>query len=434
MAFCVTPGTSHSGKISSMHRILLLLILSFSFITSNALAESSSDYYAAAMKAYEAKDYQGFVTNLEKLVHKDDSTSPRVTYDLACGYALNHEPEKAIAALKKLADAGLSFAVDQDSDLASLKDSESFQAVQQQFAHNSTPTNHSREFFRTPEPDFLAEGITHDAEKQRFYLGSIHLSKIIEFDASGKVTDFSSATGPVLGMSIDPARNLLWASTTPFPKAEKDPIPQAKAAILKYDLHTKKLLATLPVTTEGEHALGDAIVNSKGDVFTTDSSAPVLYWIPKGTDKLQTFVTSDQFRSLQGLCFSADQKKLFVADYANGLFVVDAASRDIHHIPAPADSAVQGIDGLYLYKGNLIATQNGVDPKRVLWLKLAADSNRVEEVKVLESGNSAFGEPTLGVIAGNAFYYVANHPTLDDLLKNPKIELKPTIILKLDLP
>jgi len=417
-----------------MKLILALFILSFAFITSNALADAQPDYYAAAMKAYEAKDYEGAVINLEKLIRKDDSTSPRITYNLACAYALNHQPDKGIAALKKLADAGLSFRVEQDTDLTSLKEEAGFAAVQQQFAHNLTPTNHSREFFRTPEADFLAEGITYDPATKQFFLGSIHSSKIIQFGADGQTKTFSDAPGPVLGMSIDPGRKLLWAATTTFSKDQKNEVKMEKSGVLQYDLQTKRLLHNFLVTTPGEHALGDAIVDSKGNVYTTDSASPVVYWSPQGSQKLETFVQSDQFRSLQGMCFSADQKKLFLADYSNGLFVIDIASRKLRHIPAPPSSAVQGIDGLYMYKGSLVGTQNGVSPKRVLLLKLAADQSRIEKVDVLESGNSAFGEPTLGVIVGNSFYFVANNPTIDDLLNDSKVELKPTIILKLDLP
>jgi len=417
-----------------MKLLFYVLVLSFVFVTSNALVAAEPDYYAAGMKAYEAKDYPGAVTNFEKLVRKEDSTSPRIIYNLACAYSLNHQPEQAIAALKKLADAGLSFRVEQDTDLASLKEEAGFRAVQEQFASNLKPTNHSHEFFRTPEAGFLAEGITYDSAAKQFYLGSIHLSKIIQFDAAGKVNSFADAPGSVLGMSIDPERKLLWSATTTFAKDEKNELKMEKSGVLQYDLQTKKLLHNFLLESAGDHALGDAIVDSKGNVYTTDSVNPFVYWIPNGSEKLQTLITSDQFRSLQGLCFSADQKKLFLADYSNGLFVMDIASRELRHLPAPPGSAVQGIDGLYMYKGNLIGTQNGVSPKRVLMLKLSADESRIEKVEVLESGNSAFGEPTLGVIVGNAFYFVANNPTIDDLLNDPKVELKPTIILKLDLP
>src|SRR5262249_6138161 len=162
--------------------------------------------------------------------------------------------------------------------------------------------------------------ITYDSSVKQFYLGSIHLSKIIQFDATGKVNSFADASGSVLGMSIDPQRKLLWSATTTFTKGEKNEVKMEKSGVLQYDLQTKKLLHNFPVESAGEHALGDAIVDSKGNVYTTDSANPFVYWIPQGSEKLQPLVTSDQFRSLQGLCFSADQKKLFLADYSNGIF------------------------------------------------------------------------------------------------------------------
>jgi len=66
------------------------------------------------------------------------------------------------------------------------------------------------------------------------------------------------------------------------------------------------------------------------------------------------------------------------------------------------------IDGLYFHHGNLIGIQNGGKPNRVVRLALSADGSRVERLDVLESGTPLLTEPTLGVLVGDAFYYVAN--------------------------
>lgn len=72
-----------------------------------------------------------------------------------------------------------------------------------------------------------------------------------------------------------------------------------------------------------------------------------------------------------------------------------------------------------------MAIQNGVHPHRVVRLGIDGAAARITEVVVLERGNPHFNEPTLGVVVGPDFYYVANsqyeifgedgHPKLEAL-------------------
>ena len=55
-----------------------------------------------------------------------------------------------------------------------------------------------------------------------------------------------------------------------------------------------------------------------------------------GATQLEAWLKHDQFVSLQGLDFSADGKTLYVADYANGLWRVDLATRTPTLLAAPA--------------------------------------------------------------------------------------------------
>jgi len=69
-------------------------------------------------------------------------------------------------------------------------------------------------------------------------------------------------------------------------------------------------------------------------------------------------------------------------------------------------------------------------------MRLAPGGRGIEEVTVVERGHPDFGEPTLGVVVGNAFYFVANSQygafaedgTLDEA------KLRPPLILRASLP
>ncbi len=69
---------------------------------------------------------------------------------------------------------------------------------------------------------------------------------------------------------------------------------------------------------------------------------------------------------------------------------------------------LDGIDALVGYNGDLIAIQNGVGPIRIVRLHLSQAGDRVEKLDVLERGNPAWGEPSLGVVVGNRLLYVAD--------------------------
>jgi hypothetical protein len=67
-----------------------------------------------------------------------------------------------------------------------------------------------------------------------------------------------------------------------------------------------------------------------------------------------------------------------------------------------------GIDGLYFYKGSLIGIQNGVNPYRVIRVKLSGDMRAYETFEIMESNNPLFSEPTLGVIRNGELLFNAN--------------------------
>jgi hypothetical protein len=112
-------------------------------------------------------------------------------------------------------------------------------------------------------------------------------------------------------------------------------------------------------------------------------------------------------RSPGGLALSADEKLLYVADWANGLAVVDLAARTLSWIRPPAGATVLGIDGLIRHAGALLAIQNGVNPPRIQRLRLALDGRSLTSAQTLERAVKEWDEPTLGAVVGDELFYVA---------------------------
>ncbi|MCI0486902.1 MAG: hypothetical protein L0229_09905, partial [Blastocatellia bacterium] len=181
------------------------------------------------------------------------------------------------------------------------------------------------------------------------------------------------------------------------------------STIFRYDLKTGKLVKRydLPDGSKG-HAFGDLTLAPSGDVFISDSRSPVIYSITRKKDELEVFLKSERFVSLQGIDFSEDGKRLFVADYSRGIWAIDMASKKVSLLSQPDDVCMLGIDGLYFYKGGFVAIQNGTNPHRIIRLYLNGGLNEIERLEVIEANNPVFDEPTLGVLIKDRFYYIAN--------------------------
>jgi hypothetical protein len=55
-----------------------------------------------------------------------------------------------------------------------------------------------------------------------------------------------------------------------------------------------------------------------------------------------------------------------------------------------------------------VAIQNGVAPARVTRYLLNKEMTSITGMNYIDRAHPAFNEPTLGVLAGSSFYYIAN--------------------------
>jgi hypothetical protein len=336
---------------------------------------------------------------------------------------------------------GLVYSISADSDFASIKDTDEFKNLVAHFETNARPIGNSTVAFTVHEKGFIPEGLAYDPAEKIFYLGSVYKRKIVSVSEGGDVKDFSSpADGlwSVMGMRVDPGRRVLWVCTAShqqmidFKESEK-----GMTGIFKYDLRSKKLIRKYLLPSHPKpHWLGDLVLNSNGDVFASDSITPGIYKLNRDSDSLELFLANDAFVNPQGLAFSADEKRLFMADYLKGIFSIDVKSKAVSVLaPAPKTTTL-GLDGLYYHKGRLIGVQNGVRPARLVEMSLRANEAGIEAFKVLEANNPVFDEPTLAVLLGDTLFLIANSQwaaidekgklAADDKLQNP-------IVLKVKL-
>lgn len=392
--------------------VLLLIFQISAFAQPSEPPKDSRAYERLAIKAYQAKDFPAFLENMKE-ADSLNPNHPRITYNVAIAYTTNGKTSEAIATLNKLAAMKLYYPIEKDDDFASLKNNADFQNIVKKFEANAQPTNKAQIAFTVKEKGLVAENVAYDKKTRNFYLASVARRKILRVNEQGESTIFADRSiglWSVFGMKVDAKNRLLWVASSAhkqMPDFKTD--ENGMTGIFKFDLSSGKLIKKYLVSNQPKaHWLGDLAIAPNGDVYATDSISPTIYIIRKGTDEIEPFLENSAFASPQGLDFTPDGKFLFMADYSKGVFKINLATKEITKLIPAENSTMLGIDGLYFRQNSLIATQNGVNPQRIVRMVLSKDLNKVEKFEVLEANNPLFDEITLGVLTGNQFYFIAN--------------------------
>ena len=415
---------------------LLTLLGTTSIGQTAAEMKIAADADRAATAAYRNKAYLEFLRQME-IANLNRPNHPRLIYNLAIAFALNGRTDEAQNSLVRLAKMGLGYAFDKNEDIKVLLDDDRFRKISADAAANLNPVNASIRLLELSDKTMIAESVAFDAKSKQHIVGSIHKRKIVSADSNGFEKDFSASTDglfAVLGMKVDPIRNTLWVASSAVPQMSGfADVDKGRSGIFKYDLSNRKLLRKYLLPEGEQHMLGDVWIDRKGNVFATDSVSPNIYRIDPSEDKMELFIASDLFASLQGITGGSNPNELFVADYAKGIFRIDLKARAIVQLKPDTNVTLLGTDGLYLYGGKLIAIQNGITPNRVAAFTIVGD--RVTSTAILEANHADFLEPTLGYLAGDDLVYVANSqgPLVNEKAELQTEKLRNPLVLKVSL-
>ncbi|HLP25959.1 MAG TPA: hypothetical protein VK477_09795, partial [Acidobacteriota bacterium] len=224
---------------------------------------------------------------------------------------------------------------------------------------------------------------------------------------------FSSACDGLLGvfsLALDEKHGRLWAGVSALPEMKNFAADdEGRAFFAEYDLATGALVRAIPLPASGSgaHVLGSLVLADDGSVFATDSGAPVIWRIAPGATQAEAWLQSDEFLSLQGLAFSADGRALYVADYANGIWRIDVATKTPRLLRAPAHTTLFGIDDLRCTGRSLVAVQNGIAPLRVLRIDLD-EAGDARAATVLTAGQPRLDDLAGGWLHDGRYYVVGN--------------------------
>ena len=155
-------------------------------------------------------------------------------------------------------------------------------------------------------------------------------------------------------------------------------------------------------------SFSDIVAGDAGVVFASDPIGGGVYRIDTGKLTSQELVPPGTFRSPQGLAVSADGTRLYVSDYRYGVAIVDLDSSHIFRLTTNLSLILDGVDGLWLHKNELIAVQNGTSPMRIAAFELSEDGMSVVGHRILEQAHPQWTEPLSGSIDDGKLIYVGN--------------------------
>jgi len=277
-------------------------------------------------------------------------------------------------------------------------------ALRLRFAANGARVQASRLFATVPAAHRLVEGIAWDARGRRLFAATVVSRALLVHDAQGWRAVEGLEAGSLFGLAVDQRRRLLWLASG---VVEQTPSPgTAFRGLIAVDLASLRPVRRVPVAGPGSPA--DIVVAADGTVYASDPNSGAIYRARAGDAALQELVPPGRLRSPQGLVPAADGRRLYVSDYGYGLAMVSLADGEVRRLESDAGTMLDGVDGLVGFRGGLIAIQNGTNPRRILLLTLSRDGNRIAAVRVLESNNPDWGEPTLGIARSGDFLYVAD--------------------------
>ncbi|MGC2697456.1 MAG: hypothetical protein WA738_16840 [Candidatus Angelobacter sp.] len=371
----------------------------------------------------EQKDWQAARHLLTEMGRELPAPTPRYMLTVASIEArLGHKAE-AVQWLEKYAATGLSYDVANDDDLKNVLAETAGQKLVARMKESSKPIARAELVCALPQTDIMPEDITYVRSSGNFIVSSIqhHTLYRVSLPKGGSkecsmqelLLPDDAKHWPILAVSSDPRRNVLWmtASAMPgfigFPKED-----EGQARLLEVDANSGKVLRSFDPGTAGPAVLGDMCVTDDGTVYVTDSIGGGVYRLRGDPQTAKLEKIADGLFSPQTPALARDGKRLFVADYTIGIAVINLSTANpagpVHYLPHPENIATVALDGMYLDGDSLIGIQNGTDPIRILRLNLNRAQTEITGAEVIEQASERMGDPTHAVLVDSWFYVSAN--------------------------
>lgn len=296
--------------------------------------------------------------------------------------------------------------------------------------------NRSRPRTLSPDTTFFAEGLDVDRRDGTLYLTSIRHRNVYRVGAGGALTPVLAPSvrdvAAVMGVRVDGARGFLWLSTAGLVHMrDYQPADSAMSALLAVRISDGSVVGRWRLG-DGTGIPGEIALTSTGVVLVSDGSKGVLYRLRGPESALET-IRPAGLRSPQGIAVNAEGTVAWVADYSRGLHRWDLVTDSVVRVTNVDGRSIPGIDGLLVAPdGRLIGVHNGGARPQILAVTLNAAGTGLVDFTTLDQPASYEGEPTVGVLVGDQYLFVASSAwrawTETGQRKDPTQPLPPVVL------
>ena len=366
------------------------------------------------------KDWKGLREVLVEIGRELQGVTPRYVLRMASVEMHLGNTDEALRWMQLYADMGLSYDVSRDDDLRPLLENSGFRKIEQEMKERTKRIQQLEPVCTLPLADLMPEDLTFEKSSGAFIVSSIQHHTIYrvvlprqtkaECELKEIPLDAEARRWPVLAVSYDNTRKVLWMTSSAMPEFAGFPKEdEGKTALLAIDSQNGHVLRRFDLENKPA-VLGDMSIAADGTVYVTDSVGGGVYRVRGDLKKAALEKIADGLFSPQTPVLAQDGKRLFVADYPIGIAVIDLTSPSavLNYLPHPDSVAVTGLDGLHLAGDSLIGVQNGTDPQRLVRFQLDHAQTRIISSEVIEQSTEQLGSPT-HAIGVNGWIYVSGN-------------------------
>lgn len=387
-----------------------ILFIAFGLVVSSVGAVAARPYdeiMKAAQTAYATEDYAAAGALLDE-AQAQQPYSLFLTRNRILTRLLTDRTEDALAIAREIAEKGLVLELPSHEAFEGMKNLPDYAPIAAKMSENAKPFGAADIVVEFADNAILPEAIS--LHKKRMLIGSVRNGEIR--NASSGLAPFAKLDGGVF--DVEQTETSVFAAVNNQLAFERRSDMPAFAAISELDGRTGAERRRISVASDA--LIGDIEIDAKGNLYASDSLNPRLFVASASDSEARVFKTDDRWANPQGIALDRKRGRLYLADYLTGLFFIDLNSGAVVAIGNPTNAHLGGIDGLYLYRGDLIGVQNGTSPQRVVRVRLDKTGAIATRLDVLARALDGWNEPTHGVVVGREFYYIAtsNWPAYDD--------------------
>jgi hypothetical protein len=409
--------TITTGALAALMILLLAPGVQAQAGKGKAPTESVAELEQKVQQAYQDKNWIRMYSYSMNL-HKQRPFVPEYMLYIVLASASLNKPQTAYHYMLKMQQQGLNYDFNQYPETESIRGTEAFDYITDLSVKAGLPSGEGAKFLDLDVVTADLGDVAWDESRGRFLVGTRTDGNLLSVSDNGKSEVLLRANDEnglwsIDGIETNVKSNRLWIASTATPAFRNfTPADANRGALFEFDLQTLELLNryNLPVDAL-PHELGGIAVTDAGDVYVIDRATPIIYRKTVDGNRLEAFAGSAQLVALTDIAVTPDNSRIFVADAVMGILLIDPIAQRSMMLAGPETLNLSGIYGIEYINTNLIVTQSGISPQRIMRLQLNPAGAAVGGVTPMASSLEGFDTPGVGTLRGESLYYFANHGT-----------------------